>query len=140
MKKKDKKASPEQFMTWVEKKKNEELPKNLGCASQDTAKTITPKQLMEWVKTNEHRTWSLRKGWGTGGTHEVKYLRFHLDTRDMKIYRIDVDGLGMEEAADFREEFDGNLLELLEYKLKIYRERGMEPKEDFPKAWNMESK
>jgi hypothetical protein len=40
----------------------------------------------------------------------------------MKIYRVEMDGLGMEEVADFREEFDGNLLELMEHKLNNFKE------------------
>jgi hypothetical protein len=91
-------------------------------SSEKTTKTITPKEFVEWVKNNEHRTWSFRKGWGQGGTHEIKYLRFHLDTRDMKIYRVEMNGLGMEEVADFREDFDGNLLELMEHKLNNFKE------------------
>jgi hypothetical protein len=80
---------------------------------------ITPKQFTDWVRDNEHRTWSLRKGWSEGGTHEVKYFRFNLDTRDMRIYRIEADcGYNRTVVADFREEFQGNLLELLEKKLQ----------------------
>lgn len=51
------------------------------------AKEVTLEELKIWLKKNEYRTWN----WNAPikeGTLEIKYLRFNLDTRDMKIFNI----------------------------------------------------
>lgn len=87
------------------------------------AKEVTLQQLSEWVAKNENRTWSRSDLVDyTKRTLEMKYIRFNLDTRDMMIFRVDTDSdRGV--SADFREEFDGNILELLESKLDAYKKK-----------------
>lgn len=86
------------------------------------AEAVSVEQLAAWIKKNEHRTWShanISKG-KKMSTFEVKYIDFCLDTRDMKIFRLSTRSFSNVEA-DFREDFDGNILELLEKKLDEYR-------------------
>lgn len=88
------------------------------------AKPVTIEQLGAWVKKNEHRTWNI-SNWKKGAkqrTFEVKYIDFTLDTRDMKIFRLSTRSFADLEA-DFREEFDGTILELLEDKLEKWNKR-----------------
>ncbi len=75
-------------------------------------RSVTPEQFVEWVRTNEHRTWSHAKGFVPGAYPRIKYFYPCLDTRDMKIFRITTKS--MDYVVDFRDEFDGNILEQLE--------------------------
>lgn len=83
------------------------------------AKVVTLQQLHEWIKNNMHRTWS--RGMDVpfeNRTLELKYIRFNLDTRDMKIFSITTDGFG-NHSADFRDdEKDWTILDLLDSTLK----------------------
>jgi hypothetical protein len=97
------------------------------------AKEITPAQFMEWVEKNKHRTWHREDHEGNmlhnlpPRTHEIKYLRFsltfNLDTRDMMIFSISSEGMNDDLSADCREEFDGTILDLLEHKLELCKQK-----------------
>ena len=81
-------------------------------------KEITLEDLTAWIDKNKHRTWNWESILDVKNkTLQVKYLRFNLDTRDMKIFHISVEGMGSTISVDFREDFEGNLLEELERKL-----------------------
>lgn len=47
----------------------------------------------------------------------IKYIDPVLDTRTMTIFNVKTRGWG-NYSADFREEYDGDILDLLEYKIK----------------------
>lgn len=81
------------------------------------AKAVTMQQLTDWVEKNKHRTWNhkLFMEQTNMPSMEIKYLRFNLDTRDMKVFNVISDRGNV--MADFRDEFDGDILELLETKL-----------------------
>ena len=81
-----------------------------------TARPVSMQELTDWVEKNKHRTWHF-ENFGNGPSLEIKYLDFCLDTRDMKVFTIGVRGLGEDFSCDFREEFDGSILDLLEHKL-----------------------
>lgn len=83
------------------------------------AHEITLQELQQWIDKNQHRTWKHNSNVPTDRrTLEVKYLRFSLDTRDMKIFNIVTDGFG-DCSADFRDDDkDWTLLDLLDSKLK----------------------
>ena len=81
-------------------------------------RSVTMNQLTEWLETNKFRTWQFENFGEDHATLEIKYLRFNLDTRDMKIFRISIDGIGEDKAVDFRDKFDGNILDQLSSMLK----------------------
>lgn len=84
------------------------------------ANAITMQQLTDWVQANQHRTWIKRSllGFSTPKTMEIKYLRFNLDTRDMKIFHISAKGFAGDFQLDTRDDDEpGNLLDRLEAKL-----------------------
>lgn len=84
------------------------------------AKEVTLQQLQDWIEKNEHRTWF----WDgptpcDDRTLEIKYLRFSLDTRDMKIFTVSIEGAGPNRFADFRDDDkDWTILDLLESRLE----------------------
>ena len=89
------------------------------------AKQVTIKRLHEWLKENCHLTWhhgSETYGEGAFGsknkeaTIAIKYLFPTIDTRTMTIYNVTTDCLSRY-AADFREDFDGDILDLLKHKI-----------------------
>lgn len=83
-----------------------------------SAKPVSLQELQDWVKANEHRTWywpRLKKKKTL--TLEIKYLNFSLDTRDMDLWRIWVDGSNREFDCSKHDEFEGTILELLEQKM-----------------------
>lgn len=90
-----------------------------------TAREVSLGELHNWLKENSHLTWCLNKNYGPGAfgsSHEeaspiIKYIYPYFDTRDMHIYHINTEGFG-KYAVDFREEFDGTILDLLLYKIK----------------------
>ena len=49
----------------------------------------------------------------------MKYIRFNLDTRDMKIFCIEAHGLGRDFVADFRDEGEGSILDELQRRLDM---------------------
>lgn len=80
---------------------------------------VTLDELQIWINKNKKHFW----GDGANGvkfddrTLKVKYIRFNLDTRDMKIFHISTQGFGNSEA-DFREEDSSEtILDLLSKKL-----------------------
>jgi hypothetical protein len=92
------------------------------------AKEVSLQELVDWVKKNEHRTWWRGPKQDLSGfdkrTLEMKYLRFNLDTRDMKVFSISVEGFTDTSGVDFREDDrDWTVLDLLEAKLDKARER-----------------
>jgi len=73
-------------------------------------KCVKMSELIAWTKKNLHKTWYHGKGGGfdsldTDSKHSpvVKYLRPILDTRDMKIFRIEWEGFGTQ-VVDFRDD------------------------------------
>ncbi len=85
--------------------------------------SVTPKQFNEWLKNNIKYTWYHGKEGGfcpkNGGSPIFKYFYPKLDTRDMKIFRIDYSGSCPDGYVDFRDcEKDETVLNLLEKKLK----------------------
>ena len=86
------------------------------------AKEITLAQLHNWLKENNNLTWNMNGfygegGFGKGGMPIIKYVYPYLDMRMGHIYHLETSGNG-NYVVDFREEFDGNLLELLKYKIE----------------------
>jgi len=91
------------------------------------AHEVTLKQLSDWIEKNKHRTWNHDYHFGPEKkgetTFEMKYIRFNLDTRDMRIFAIQTDGFG-ELKVDFREDDkDWTILDLLEFKLDQRRKK-----------------
>lgn len=85
------------------------------------AKEVTLKELNDWIQKNLHRTWfrGQKPGSLEDWTMEMKYIRFNLDTRDMKIFSLTTRGLGKEITVDFRDDDkDWTILELLESRLE----------------------
>jgi|688.fasta_scaffold694661_2 hypothetical protein len=89
--------------------------------SDKTAQPVTLKQLTDFIKENLHLTWFL----GDGGCFKAvgqekkgrpvfKYFYPSIDTRTMDIFHIKTDRY----EVDFREEFDGTILDLLIFKYK----------------------
>lgn len=89
------------------------------------AKEVTVLELADWIEKNKHRCWAwddpeYMKIPRSKKTLEIKYLNFSLDTRDMKIFHIDIRGAGDDFAVDFRDDNNNekSILDLLELKLK----------------------
>ena len=81
------------------------------------SRPVTLQQLQDWVKANEGRTWYWdRLDKAQKLSLEIKYLIFSLDTRDMEVWKISVDGANDIHVRD-GEDFDGTILELLDKKL-----------------------
>lgn len=114
------------------------------------AKAISLKQFQDWVKKNEHHTWSHRDmiGWKSGSTQLIKYFHLGFDTRDMSIYYMKCRGMFKDgefeihigdDDSNLKEEFrhfkelegkDNTLLDLLDYKIKkLLEEREHERRE-----------
>jgi len=87
---------------------------DLSKEGEGHAKPITLKELNEWIKKNKKRTWFLKE---MPTTFEVKYLRFSLDTRTMTIFNIQTESF-KNLTVDYREKFDGTILDLLDHKLE----------------------
>jgi hypothetical protein len=92
-----------------------------------TAKEITLSQLHHWLKENNHLTWNMNGSYGPGafssehadkrrGVPIIKYVFPYMDMRMGHIYHLETEGAG-KYVVDFREEFDGNLLDLLKHKI-----------------------
>jgi hypothetical protein len=81
-------------------------------------KPVTPKQFNEWLKNNIRFTWFHGEGGGyrQGGVPFIKYFYPKLDTRDMKIFRIDCHPERY--TVDFRDVGRGNLLDELDRRLE----------------------
>ena len=90
---------------------------------------VTPKQFNEWLKNNLKYTWYHGKegsffNLGNGGSAIFKYFYPKLDTRDMKIFRIDYSGGLPDGYVDFRDCKKGEtILDLLDQRLKEALER-----------------
>lgn len=93
------------------------------------AKPVTLQQLTDWVAKNIDKTWFTGhsdmgfEGMNEGGfsgkpgaTPLIKYISPVFDCRDMKVFRIEFRGSMEETVVDFRDEFDGDILELFESK------------------------
>lgn len=86
-----------------------------------TAKPVSLRRWHEWLQENCHLTWYLGE-YPEQCKHErkigpIKYMAPQFDTRTMNIYNIQTRGWGNYEV-DFREEFDGDILDLLKYKIE----------------------
>lgn len=87
-----------------------------------TVDAVSPRQFLDWLKENLHKTWYMGKNGGFGSAKEdatpfYKYFYLSLDTRDMKIFHI---GTNMG-PVDFRDEptsDEKNILDLLSEKVK----------------------
>lgn len=106
--------------------------------SDKTAKCVTLAQLHRWLKDNNHITWNMNGAYGDGGfgvkTKEcpdkspiIKYIFPSLDMRTGTIYTLTTEGFG-NYCVDFREEFDGTILDLLAHKIK--NKETLKPGED----------
>jgi hypothetical protein len=92
-----------------------------------TAREVSLAELHNWLKENSHLTWCLNKDFAEGAFGSkhpeagpyIKYIYPSFDTRFMKIFHIKTDKF----EVDFREEFDGTILDLLLHKIKLYREK-----------------
>lgn len=83
-------------------------------------KEITIKELADWIKKNKHVTWHIStfgKSSDKPGQHRGKYITFRLDTRDMKIFRLELEGMGDSIVVDFRDGGEGNILDELDRRL-----------------------
>lgn len=85
------------------------------------ADRVTMQQVTDWIERNKERTWNVSlKG---KRSFEIKYLDFVLDTRMMLVFRIASRGC-VDMEADYREDFKGSILDLLEYKLNASQKKG----------------
>lgn len=59
-------------------------------------KGVTLQELSDWVEKNKERTWHFEgfKDHKKERTLEIKYLSFSLDTRDMMVWTVEVEGMG----------------------------------------------
>jgi hypothetical protein len=93
------------------------------------ARPVTLQQLTDWVKKNTCKTWFtghedlgnecfMEGGFAgkPGHTPLIKYIEPAFDCRDMKVFRIKFRGAMPETVVDFRDEFDGTILDLFESK------------------------
>jgi hypothetical protein len=92
--------------------------------SDKTARSVTLKEFSDWIKEHLHMTWFLGEGgaFSTQGREKdggpyIKYFYPSLDTRTMKIFHIKTNY----HEVDFREEFDGTILDLLLHKINEWR-------------------
>ncbi|MCK5016087.1 MAG: hypothetical protein KAS32_03365 [Candidatus Peribacteraceae bacterium] len=91
----------------------------MSDARLDTDKMVRPvtlKVFTEWVMSNLHRTWNMKT---SERTLEVKYFFPSIDTRDMKVFHIRTNTERI--FATHTELFDGNILELLEFKMDKFK-------------------
>ena len=98
--------------------------------------SVTPRQFFEWLKANEHKTWSHGDNGGfsskareNGGGPIFKYFRLNLDTRDMKIFNIETNS--MHTSTDFRDkapEGVKTLTDMLDHKAKEWKDEEHESK------------
>ena len=86
---------------------------------------VSLKEFAEWMKNNVKYTWNLKKGgfssFNSGGSPLIKYIFPKIDTRDMKVFRIDIERHNL--TVDFRDEDDelkkgATILDLLDLKIK----------------------
>lgn len=98
----------------------------MGMSIDGCAKAVSLAQLHNWLKENNHLTWHLGSevyGQGAFGSKHIdkgphiKYIYPNLDTRSMQIFSLRAEGF-LHYVVDFREEFDGTILDLLVYKIK----------------------
>jgi hypothetical protein len=98
----------------------------MGMVNDRTAKPVSLVQLHQWLKENSHLTWHLGSevyGQGAFGSKHtdkgphIKYVYPNLDTRSMEIFSLRAEGF-LHYVVDFREEFDGTILDLLVHKIK----------------------
>lgn len=82
-----------------------------------TARPVKLSELALWIETNLHRTWHFSQWAKPGHLRQIKYLKPNIDTRDMKVWRIEIDGFYDVKDVSTHDEFDGNILQLLEKKL-----------------------
>jgi hypothetical protein len=82
------------------------------------AREVTLQELQDWIEKNKHRTWNHSQDTTfEKRTLECKYIRFSLDTTDMKIFHIDVAGLGNSSIHFRDDDKDWSVLDLLDSKL-----------------------
>lgn len=98
--------------------------------SDKTARSVSMKEFGTWIKENLHKTWYLgeggafsKEGRAKGGSPQIKYFYPSIDTRTMDIYHIKTNY----HEVDFREEFPGTILDLLEHKVKEGIHYGVDP-------------
>jgi hypothetical protein len=85
------------------------------------ARPITLEELQAWITKNEHHTWhsTVANLTNREKTLFIKYMRFNLDTRDMKIFAIHSDGFSTDLNVDFRDDKkDWTILDLLDSKIE----------------------
>lgn len=92
-----------------------------GPVTDKTAKPVSLKRLHEWLQKNCHLTWYMGE-YPEQCEHDrtigpIKYIDPVFDTRTMTIFTLSTRGWG-NYSVDFREEFDGDILDLLEYKIE----------------------
>jgi hypothetical protein len=85
-------------------------------------KEVTIQELAKWVESNPQIRWS-PENFGPNehnkpGHLRGKYIRFNLDTRDMKVFRCSLEGAGDEIVADFRDNGEGTILDELDRRLR----------------------
>lgn len=97
-------------------------------------KPVSMQELTDWVEKNKNHTWYMGDGGGYDaivdpdkpGSIAIKYLTFSLDTRDMKVYHVNAERLGVK--CDFRDPGEGTILDKLdgaiqEYCARVSKER-----------------
>lgn len=89
-------------------------------------KPVTPRQFNDWLKKNLRYTWLIGEQggfWNVDKGHRalIKYFYPKLDTRDMKIFRIDTNPERF--SVDFRDEGEGTILDALDRKIKAEMEK-----------------
>ena len=89
-------------------------------------RSVSLKELNDWIKENAHLTWLMtaggpfsKEGREKGGAPYVKYIYPSFDTRTMSIFHIKTDRF----EVDFRDEFDGNILQQLSQEINKWRNK-----------------
>jgi hypothetical protein len=88
------------------------------------AKPVCMKDCEAFLKKHYRDTWltpwackKLNLNYET--SFKIKYINFHFDTRDWKVWRITGRGLGNDFLVSTHDEFEGTILELLAQKLEL---------------------
>jgi hypothetical protein len=103
------------------KKKKDQKQTLSAPVTEKSAKPVGLQRLHEWLGTNAHLTWYMgkypKRCKDDRNIGAIKYLVPQFDTRTHDIYNISTRGWS-NYTVDFREEFDGDILDLLKYKIE----------------------
>lgn len=93
------------------------------------AEPVTLEACKKFLKKHQTDTWLApwirqKLGLDYGTTFKIKYINFHFDTRDWRVWKITGRGFVEHFEASTYDEFDGTILDLLTHKLKLIPKEG----------------